>query len=1023
MARGPELEGRISGDSRGFIGASNKAQRSLGDLTKKGESTGAKMGKAFKGIAGGLKTIAKGAGVAGIALAAVGTAAVVSFAKFEKKFAQVTTLIDGQPKAIARLSKELRSLSVTMGVDVLEATEAAYQAISAGRTVAQDPAFLEAAFKAAAAGASTADEAVDALTTVMNAFVGQAVDVNQASDVLFATIKAGKTTMSELAASIGQVAPVAASAGVRFTDMSAAMAAVTASGLNTAETATALKATIVGILKPSESAAKAFKSIGISAKTLADSELGLEDAITKVRTAVRQNNRQLVEFFPNVRALNGVAILAGDGFKKFIDTLKQTRNATGAAESAFKKVQRTLAFQFSSVVQGAKDAFRSLGEGLAPVFVPIVAALGDATTKARKIFGAFAEFMQKRSEQIGRVVTVFVDVAKGAINGFLTAVGVDLSSAGKSFDDFLVFVEKNGGNFIRAAVEMGASIGRFVKSSMIFIDKLITAIGEMAKAAGIAGEETGTAFSSIGGVAAGIIVAFEGASAAILTAGNAASLAIFKVAEGTLKAVRFVAEGIAAAVALVAGEDAAKKFDKAAQGIADAEKLMGDAAAVSSAKLAEQVAILGKLGTRFDKLKDKIDGVADAQDKAAKATKGMTTRTKEQRKELESAAKKGPGDGGRRGRRRHQRGGGGRRGFLQLGIVRGQRGAGFPGLGGAAGQMGTVGATAGRGGGTGQFGGMVTGPGGRPGGGRPGGGQQGAMEALAQLFQRFRKLAKETADDPKIAGAFEQVKAKVKALAATIGTDAFGPAFVRLKAEIETQMAGLTTPKEFTAVAVAIQDTFEETAKKIGEANLPKKFSAIQDKFTELGDATGPEAAAKFSALADQMRKLASTAKGEAKDSFFELAREMDIAAKKAGVAGLAGELTKASAAMDSLKASAQGVAGAAGGGTFRSSSSGRRSITGRPISSGGQVESRQRGGFLSRTGPFVGHRGEFVIRRKAANAIGAAELRKLNRGVTVNNTINASDRSTLGSRAQIRAMLPELRRQTKLGVKQGGPF
>jgi len=1025
MARGPELEGRISGDSRGFVGASKKAQRSLGDLTKQGESTGAKLGKAFKGIAGGLKTMAKLSAVAGAALTGVGIAAVVSFAKFEKKFAQVTTLIDGQPKAIARLSKELRQLSVTMGVDVLEATEAAYQAISAGRTVAQAPAFLEAAFKAAAAGASTADEAVDALTTVMNAFVGQAIDVDNASDVLFATIKAGKTTMSELAASIGQVAPVAASAGVRFADMSAAMASITASGLNTAETSTALKATIVGILKPSESAAKAFASIGVSADTLADSQLGLEDAITKVRTAVRQNNRRLVEFFPNVRALNGVSILAGDGFKKFIDTLKQTRNATGAAETAFKKVERTLAFQFSSVVQGAKDAFRSLGEGLAPIFVPIVTALNNMVTKARKVFGSFAEFMQKRSEQIGRVVTIFVNVAKAAINGFLTAVGVDLSSAGNAFDEFLVFVEKNGKAFINSATEMGKSIGRFVKSSILFIKKIIAAIGEMAKAAGIAGSETATAFSSIGGIAAGIIVAFEGASAAILTAGNAASLAIFTIAEGTLKAVKFVAEGIAAAVALVAGEDAAKKFDKAAKGIADAEKMMGDAAAVSSRKLAEQVEILGNLGTRFDKLKEKIDGVGDAQEEAAKKTNRMTTSVRQQRKELESAAKKRgrPGGGRPGGRRRHQRSGGGSRGRLTLGIVRGQRGAGFPGLRGGGGQFGTVGATGGQGGGSGQFGGMVQGPGARGGGGG-GGGQQGAMEALAQLFQRFRKLAKEAADDPKVSASFTAVKDKIKELARSIGTDAFGPAFLKLKQEITDGLAGLTTPEQFTAAVTKTQQLFESTGEAIKKADLPGSFGKLQRKFVALGDATGPKAQAKFQRLADEMRKLADAAKDPAKAELDRLAKSMQAAADKAGKAGLAGELDAAAKAMDGLKASAQGVTSAASGaGSFRSSSSGRRSITGRPIGNDGQIESRQRGGFLSKTGAFIGHRGEFVIRRKAANALGAAELRKLNRGVTVNNTINASDRSTIGTRAQIRAMLPELRRQTKLGVKQGGPF
>lgn len=1015
-----ELEGVISGDSRGFVDASKKAQRSLGDLQSKGTKAGAKLGAAFKSVAGGLVKVAKLGAVAGAALSAVGVAAVVSFAKFEKKFAQVTTLIDGQPKKIRQLSKDLRQLSVVMGIDVLEATEAAYQAISAGRTVAQAPAFLEAAFKAAAAGASTADEAVDALTTVMNAFKSQAIDVNTASDVLFATIKAGKTTMSELAASLGQVAPVAASAGVQFKDIAAAMAAVTASGLNTAETATALKATIVGILKPSQSAAKALKSIGVSSDTLADSSLGLEDAIRKVRQAVTQNNRKLVEFFPNVRALNGVAILAGDGFGKFIETLKATRNATGAAETAFRKVSRTLAFQFSSVVQGAKDAFRSLGEGLAPIFAPFVGSMNTAITKARDIMGGFAEFMQKRGDRIGRVVKILVGTVRAGFSAMFAVIGINLGSAGKSFDSFLDAVERNATNIKREATELGVSIGLFVKKTLIVVDKVIVIFGMLWEAAVEMKNKTVGAVGLISGSlramaspVAGIVVGFE---------------LLVNVVKLSVQGLRELAAAIEAAVkaGLAAIPNATAAARKSAR---EAELALRDL--VKEGERLKRSLTLEGIAERFAEVKGSIDGMAaaikgetDALLAAAAAAKKeadairFATSARKDRIKLESDARKKTPGGGRRGGRR-RRSGGGRRGFLQLGIVRGQRGAGFPGLTGAAGQFGTVGATAGQG----VAPGLGLGGGGRGRGGG-GGGQQGAMAALAELFARFRKLAKATADDPKISAAFAAVKDKVKALAATIGTDAFGPAFVRLKQEITDQLAkGLVTPEAFTKLAADIQGTFEKTAEALDGSGLEKKFGKIQERFAELGDATGPEAQAKFQALADKMKKLADTANGEAKVKLEALAVAMKDAADKAGKAGLAGELNEAAAAMDALKAKATSFATAAGsgggGGSFRS---GRRSITGRPISDGGQVARRHAGGFLNRSGTFMGQRGEFVIRRRAAQAIGAGALRRANR-VTVNNTINASETSALGNREAIRKMLPELRRQSKLGVRQGGPF
>ena len=79
-----------------------------------------------------------------------------------------------------------------------------------------------------------------------------------------------------LAAGLGQVAPIASAAGVSFEDLAAAIATTTSRFLNTAESATAIKAVIAGIVAPSEAAGKALESISVSAASLR--EEGLDPA-------------------------------------------------------------------------------------------------------------------------------------------------------------------------------------------------------------------------------------------------------------------------------------------------------------------------------------------------------------------------------------------------------------------------------------------------------------------------------------------------------------------------------------------------------------------------------------------------------------------------------------------------------------------------------------------------------------------------------------------------------------------------
>ena len=111
------------------------------------------------------------------------------------------------------LSKWRGAELVAESVDVSDATEladAAYQALSASVETDKVAGFVEDAVKLSKSGFTETATAVDTLTTVINAYGYKAEDAAEISDKLVQTQNKGKTTVDELAQSMGNGIPTAA---------------------------------------------------------------------------------------------------------------------------------------------------------------------------------------------------------------------------------------------------------------------------------------------------------------------------------------------------------------------------------------------------------------------------------------------------------------------------------------------------------------------------------------------------------------------------------------------------------------------------------------------------------------------------------------------------------------------------------------------------------------------------------------------------------------------------------------------
>jgi TP901 family phage tail tape measure protein len=355
---------------------SDKVNTQLGLLQGESEKTKAAMSKVGTGMA-----VMGGAILGGMGLA------MKSAADFETAMREVNTMMNLSSQQFKELSGEVQALASDMGVDAVDSAKALYQAISAGVPKDNAVEFLRIATKAAIGGVTSTATAVDGLTTVLNAFKMPVSEAEQVADIMFTTVKGGKTTMEELSQSLFNVAPIAAASGVKFEEVSAALSTMTKQGIPTTIATTSLRQALVTMQKPTADMAVAIKSLGYeTGQSMLDS-LGLAEAFNQLRGYTKGSNEMLMKMLGSVEAGQAVLSLTGDSAQMFADDLAAMSKAAGASDAAFQEMEKSTARQMEHLQAAFKDIQITIGNVLLPgltallgVIKPIVQAMTDWTS-------------------------------------------------------------------------------------------------------------------------------------------------------------------------------------------------------------------------------------------------------------------------------------------------------------------------------------------------------------------------------------------------------------------------------------------------------------------------------------------------------------------------------------------------------------------------------------------------------------------------------------------------------------------
>lgn len=450
----------------GELKRTSAAASVVGQIGSKFQTTGQKIKEAGRKF----QYISIGAGLA------FGKAA-KDTAEYEKALAKVSTISDESQVPIKKLGKEILKLSNTYGLSSTELSEATYQALSASIQTKDVAKFVETSAKLAKTGFLETNEAVDVLTTTINAYGYKAKDAGTISDKLIEIQNRGKVTVQELANNMGQVIPTAAALGVNFNNLGAAYIVMTKKGIDAANATTYTRAMLNELSKDGSKVSGILREkTGKSFSELMQSGKSLGDVLNILYDATGRNGTEFKNLWGNVRAGSGALALVQGDANAFNEALGQIEGSTGNVERALKKM-KTAGTSFKKIFNALKNIMTIVTGALAEKLAPVISFVAD------KITGFANALADLQGKHDGLLAVI------GAVLPILAAIAPVLIITGTLMEKFGTSLSTIARIAPRFSGALGKAFGFLKANPILLVVAALAALALMIGKTGISAEQ------------------------------------------------------------------------------------------------------------------------------------------------------------------------------------------------------------------------------------------------------------------------------------------------------------------------------------------------------------------------------------------------------------------------------------------------------------------------------------------------------------------------------------------------------
>jgi len=426
MANGTEVNQE---EYRRLVREISTTENSLKNLTKEMKNFGsvsaqqiAAAGEDVQELGGKIETVGKKVSVASATSAAALGASVKLASDYTDAVAKVGTVADLQSVSLEKLRDDMLQLSTETGRGAGEIADATYQAISASVDTADAVSFVGTSVGLAKAGFLETADAVDVLTTIINAYGLEASDAGRLSDILIQTQNDGKTTVNELSQSMGQVIPLASAYGVNIENLAASYAQLTKNGVATAQAGTYLKSMLNELGDSGSDVGEILKSkTGKSFGQLMNDGMSLGDVLGILNDSVNGDSEALAGLWSSSEAGTGALSILSSGVGAFNDELGNMQDSTGNVADALETLS-TPSAKAQESLNAVKNAGIELGSAALEAIAPLLEQLAETVKSLTERFSNLSPATQ--------TVIVAVMAILAALGPVIIIIGTLIQSIG-----------------------------------------------------------------------------------------------------------------------------------------------------------------------------------------------------------------------------------------------------------------------------------------------------------------------------------------------------------------------------------------------------------------------------------------------------------------------------------------------------------------------------------------------------------------------------------------------------------------
>ncbi len=284
-------------------------------------------------------------------------------------------------KSSIEIQSNIGELSLETGTDPIELRNGLYEIISAVGDVDEAYNLLRTSNKLAITGFTDIGNAVDGLTTVLNAYQMQLSEADRIANVFVKTQKLGKITVDEFARDLAQSVPYATQLGIKIEEIGSAIALLTSRGVKPAQAETQLASFLRNILDDNNELAKELnKSFGMGIKEYIQNGGDLIKIIEEISNIENRLGKSITSFSMDSEAKAFILTLK-DGKEAYKNFYKEISDGNDAINRNMNNMMNSQ----KAALDRAKTYWKELSRTVGTSAGQIIAYITDIITGYDKI--------------------------------------------------------------------------------------------------------------------------------------------------------------------------------------------------------------------------------------------------------------------------------------------------------------------------------------------------------------------------------------------------------------------------------------------------------------------------------------------------------------------------------------------------------------------------------------------------------------------------------------------------------------